>query len=40
MEYILTSEEVEALEQVSLNDLEVELLYQIYLENKLDTFKA
>lgn len=43
MEHVISIEEVEALETVSLNDLEVELYYQVFLDNKkssLETFLA
>lgn len=34
MEYVIAIEEVEALETANLNDLENELYYQVFLENK------
>lgn len=43
MEYVISIEEVEALETVSINELEVELYYQVFLDNKkssLETFLA
>lgn len=43
MEHVISIEEVEALETVSLNDLEVELYYQVFLDGKkssLETFLA
>lgn len=40
MEYILTEEEVEALNNVGLEDLENDLHYQVYLENQQATLKA
>lgn len=43
MEYVISIEEVEALETVSINELEVELYYQVFLDSKkssLETFLA
>lgn len=34
MEYVLTVEEVETLDQTNLNDLENELYFQVLLENQ------
>ena len=34
MEHVISIEEVEALKTVSLNDLEVELYYQVFLDSK------
>lgn len=34
MEYVLTVEEVETLDQTNLNDLENELYFQVFLENQ------
>ncbi len=40
MEYVLTIEEVETLEQTTLDELEIELYYQLFLENQKATFVA
>lgn len=40
MELIITIEELEALEQTTLEELEYQVLYQLYFENKQSVFVA